>query len=145
MRIDSKTVFLVLEYIELSGLSGVEFDNSADQAEAIFGSISEGNTTRSRLGISRDEREGYLDHLFETEFISGQKYKNGFTNLKLTAKGHDYLSAARKNTLLRRLARFLAKQVDRVFGSIVLPVVAAVITVLVMNYFGLTAPSEVTP
>ena len=78
--------------------------------------------------------------LLRIESVSGQPWQDGgevVYYLHVTPKGHDFLTEFRANTwgkvLLRRSLNFF----EGFFQSVLTPVAVAVLTVLLMDYFGL--------
>lgn len=128
-----------MEYIEASDESGASFDDNIEKMSNFYPSMEprEGST-EEKVGMSVSERRFLLAHMHDNNLIKGVFTKDGAMNLHLTYQGHSWLQEYRNNTKLKQAFRWVGRQLDKLFSSIVLPVIAAVVTVLVMKYFGIS-------
>ena len=128
-----------MEYIEASDESGASFDDNIEKMSNFYPSMEprEG-PTKEKVGMSVSERRFLLAHMHDNNLIKGVFTKDGAMNLHLTYQGHSWLQEYRDNTKLKQAFRWVGRQLDKLFSSIVLPVIAAVVTVLVMKYFGIS-------
>ncbi|MCE8547834.1 hypothetical protein KBY25_18610 [Ruegeria pomeroyi] len=104
----------------------------------------------NRHNYSSEQREKYLanhDLDANSRYHLERMAENGFVNpsvetpewstYSLTLLGHDRLEVHRKNTLIRKAARVIGGWIDKAMTSVFLPILVSVLTVLIMNYFGL--------
>ncbi|TLP69029.1 hypothetical protein FEE96_01715 [Parasedimentitalea maritima] len=144
MKLDEKKFLHVMEFIEASDVSGASFDDSIDNLNATYPTMEPGKgTTEEKIGMSISERDFLLRHMRENNLVKGSFFKNGVSNLHLTYQGHSWLQEYRNNTLPKRALRWAARQTDKIFSSIFLPVVAAIVTVLVMQYLEISPDKPV--
>ncbi|MCG7494686.1 DUF2513 domain-containing protein [Thalassobius sp. Cn5-15] len=120
MKLEGHKFKALLIHIESADDYGASFDDRDEGASFPYSEVREG-----------------LRLLRQRDLISGRFTKDGALAVKLTLDGHDYLADMRSDELLSKFVRWLGRQTDKVFSSVVLPVIAAVLTVIVMNYLGL--------
>ncbi|QIE46789.1 hypothetical protein G5B38_15350 [Pseudohalocynthiibacter aestuariivivens] len=84
------------------------------------------NQRRYSLGIMRDS--GLIS-------FSGETFES--VHVSLTIIGHAKLEEYRQDKPLRNGLRWLGRQTDKLLSSLVLPIIAAVLTVLALNFLGL--------
>ncbi|NOC84961.1 MULTISPECIES: hypothetical protein [unclassified Ruegeria] len=137
MKLDEEKFLRVMEYIEASDDSGASFDDAAESGNARYPTEEPRlDTTQNKLGMSISEREFLFRLMRAEDLITGAFMKNGALNIHLTYKGHVWLQEYRQNTLSRRVLRWFGRQLDKLFSSVALPIVAAVLTVFVLDYIG---------
>ncbi|APG47878.1 hypothetical protein PhaeoP97_02493 [Phaeobacter porticola] len=128
-----------MEFIEASDLSGASFDDGLKKLDARYSTMEPSrDTTEEKLSITIAERDFLLGLMRDEELVNGDFTKDGVSNLQLTYRGHMWLQEYRNNTFYKQAFRWLARQFDKVFSSIFLPVFTAILTVLVMQYLALS-------
>ena len=81
--------------------------------------------------------ESHLKTARECGWVSGTPYKNGWGKQTLTPAGHERIDWHYDRSKKSKFIRFLATTFGVAITSIALPVTAAILTVLVINYLGL--------
>ncbi len=144
MKLDEKKLLRIMEYIEASDNSGASFDDTAESGNARYPTTEpRQDTTQNKLGISIPERDFLFRIMRAEDLITGAFMKNGALNVHLTYKGHGWLRDYRQNTLYKRFLRWSGRQLDKLFSSVALPIIAAVLTVFVLDYIGTSGAKSV--
>ncbi len=137
----------LMEFIEASEYPGASFDFSG--RECSFHALPSDRDPRKRRENARKipsvELHQLLREMRDKGLVKGDFTKNSVLNVRLVPHGRVWLQEQRKNRFLFRAWRWLARQIDRVFSLIFLPVVAAVLTVWALNYFGLNDLGKTLP
>ncbi len=133
-----------MKYIEASDDSGASFDDTAEGGNARYPAMEpRQDTTQNKLGMSISDRDFLFSLMRAEDLITGSFLKNGALNIHLTYKGHVWLQEYRQNTRTKRFLRWSGRQLDKLFSSVALPILAAVLTVFVLDYVGATGGKSV--
>ncbi len=126
--------------IEASDVSGASFDRVVDNSNPVPSPKSQDETATSEEDATDLGERGFLLNLMRKNgLVEGEFTYDDITHLQLTYSGHVWLQDYRRNTAPRRLYRWIGRQFDKVFSSILLPVIAAILTVVLMNFLGISA------
>ena len=124
----SKLIFSILEKLELAGNEQGWVDISHDD-----GPVSRNDVTDKQLFIMRDEELIELVNEFGGE---------GSERVKILPSGHSFLESFRSNTWIRKFGRTIVRWLDKAMTSIFIPILVAIMTVVLINYFGIERSSE---